>query len=116
MVAKVNGNPEQGVWFERDVSFVEITSTASDFEVADFDVNGIVDQVVRVMQTRGTVLGISREDDNVLHLVYGHAGGEFTVAILDELKAELDAIADTGTFSLVLGTGWTTNGSATTSS
>jgi hypothetical protein len=115
MVAKVNGQPEQGVWFERDVSFVEVTSTATDIEVADFGVEGAVEKIVRVMQARGTILGLSREDDNVLHIIYGHAGGEFTVAVLDQLKVELDAIAGLGTFSLVLGYGWTTAGSAATS-
>lgn len=108
MTIKVNGQPEQGVWFERDVSFVSITSDATDFEVADFSVNGPVEKVLQVMQTRGTILGLSRETDSILHIVYGHAAGQFTSEILAELKAELDAIADLGTFTIVLGTAWVT--------
>jgi hypothetical protein len=108
MTIKVNGQPEQGVWFERDVSFVSVTSDATDFQEADFSVNGPVEKVLQVMQTRGTVLGLSREDDNILHIVYGHAAGQFTAEIIAELKAELDAIVDLGTFTIALGTKWVT--------
>tara|TARA_B100000929_G_scaffold286192_1_gene270888 strand:- start:1708 stop:2070 length:363 start_codon:yes stop_codon:yes gene_type:complete len=117
MTTKVNGSPEQGVWFERDVQFLEINSDEADFATGDFGVSGPIDKVIQVMQTRGTVIGISREDDNNLHVIYGHAGGSFldegttvnNIDVLAELKAELEALdVVDGTITVTLGTGWTT--------
>ena len=110
MVDKVNGSPKEDVWFERDVSLLSIASDAADFEdPADFGVDGMVELVVRVLQTRGTVIGLSREDDNTIHVMLGHAAGSFVVDpagrdVLAELKAELDAIPASGNFTLTLGT------------
>lgn len=110
MVDKINGKPAESAWFERDVSFVSITSSAADFESpADFGVDGPVEMVVRVLQTRGTLLGISRESDNVLHVIFGYSAGTFLVDpkgtdVLAQLTAELNAIPTLGTFTLALGT------------
>jgi hypothetical protein len=118
MVDKVNGSPREDVWFERDVQFLQIASDATDFEVADFGVDGPVELVIRVLQTRGTVVGVARGDDQTLHVILGHAAGALGgadtlgnangVNAIAELKADLDAIPGLGTFTLTLGTKWAT--------
>lgn len=109
MVDKVNGQPREDIWFERDVSLLSLVSDAADFEdPADFAVDGMVELVVRVLQTRGTVIGLSREDDNTLHIMMGHAAGAFVVDplgrdVIAQLEAELSAIPSSGNFTLTLG-------------
>ena len=105
MVAKVNGTPKEGFWAEKDVSYLRVVSTATPFAIP-FTVDGFAEKVVRVLQTRGTVIAISRETNATAHFIFGHAGGAFTSAVLTQLKADLDALG-AGTFTLTLGTKFT---------
>ena len=102
MVDRVNGKPETGVWFERDTTLVKLTSDAADFTEANFGVvGGLVDKVIRVIQTRGTVIGLAREDDNSVSVIIGHAGA--VAGTEAELKAELDGLGG-GAFTVLVGT------------
>ena len=71
MVTRINGAPRQGVWFSADVRFVsvtintgtvdfeaDLTVTATDPRQADV-VNSDLEQVIEILQTRGTVIGMT---------------------------------------------------------
>lgn len=96
---KINGTPKLDAWFERDVSFIKISSDQTNF-AEPFVVNGQTEAVVQVLQTRGTVIAMSKGSntaaDQVLHVIFGHAAGYFMPDIdgkdvLAQLELELEA-------------------------
>ena len=103
MVQKVNGTNKQGAWFERDTCIVTVTANAGTpfslpAEVVS-ETTGDAEKVMRVMQTRGTVIGYCVESDTVAHFMFGHAAGVFNndsaatmPDVLGELEAELNKI------------------------
>jgi len=95
MTTKVNGNSFQGSWFERDTSIVHVTATGVDF-TADV-IGGIPEQVMRIMQTRGTVIGYTVVDATNAHFMFGHAAGAWGTTVpvnTPDVKAELVAAID----------------------
>lgn len=66
MTVKIKGGPKPGFWGEQEVTFIKLTfsaaadgaSTYSLFGVPD----GLLDQAVRYIQTKATILGISEYD------------------------------------------------------
>jgi hypothetical protein len=103
MVTRVNGQPIQGVWVERDVRVVTITTDLSDW-LADLlpgagDNSGL-EQVLEVLATRGTILGVTAVNDDDLHVLMGYANAftpgntEGTANSVEaEVAAAIDAIA-----------------------
>lgn len=112
MTERINGLPQEGVWVERDISFLKVTGTGTVFSLP-WVVNGLTEQVCRIISTRGTLLGISRESDTICHFMIGHAGGFFGpdqggYNVVDELTEVLNKLGETdplvGTFTLEVGT------------
>lgn len=98
MVERVHGNPQQGIWVERDVVIVTITSDNSDW-VEQAGPDGGLEQVLEVLATRGTILGVTAENADNLHVMLGYAGAftpgntEETVGSVEaEVAAAIDAI------------------------
>ena len=87
MVTKVNGLPERGFWFSKDVATLNITTTGGDF-VNDADgVNGVdsvLEQIIELVQARGTVIAISIAGAADLNLMVDYAQA-FTVEANDPL-------------------------------
>ena len=114
MTDKVNGRPFDGEWFERDLTWMRVVTNTTEtplFDKADelppssgnffFGVDGWTDKVIRVLETRGTVLGfelvgalgITASDS--LDVLIGSSGGAFDGSAEDvtaELEAEIDAM------------------------
>lgn len=105
MTTKINGFPKEGVWFERDVAFLKVATTASAFSTP-WGVDGAAEVIIRVLETRGTVIGVARESNTVCHFIFGHAAA-LNTATLAELKGVLDGTGN-GTFTLTLGTSFAT--------
>lgn len=103
MVTRVNGQPAQGIWVEKDVRIVTVTTDLSDW-LADLlpgagDNSGL-EQVLEVLATRATILGVTAVDDDTLHVMLGYANAftagntEATVgSVEEEVAAAIDAIA-----------------------
>lgn len=93
MTVKVNGSPKAGVWFERDISVLNVNIV----EELDFGVDANVETTIRVITTRGTILAMNEgATTSDLVIVLGHAAGAFTdlsaetpTSVLAELQAEL---------------------------
>lgn len=108
MTERVHGTPEIGAWFERDVSWLRADLGAA----LDFGLDANVEQAIRVLQTRGTILAMNDgAGANELELLFGHAAGAFTdlsaetaTSILADLQAELAKVLPGAT--LTLGTGF----------
>jgi len=121
MTTKVNQIVVPGFFFERDISLLSVTGTfaPAQFGNIEYDANGDlvttsddVYQMLNIIGTRGTVIAISTDTDfvtpangNYLALMVGHAGGEFTSAIVAELQALITAAVGPG-YTLTLGTGF----------
>ena len=122
MVTRVNGAPRQGVWFSSDVAFISVTVTGtttflSDLTITSTDpreadvVNSDLEQVIEVLSTRGTVIGMTVQTDLIAHFIvdYGQAfdpdnvdlGGQTAQDINAEIDAALVAIGATVTTVIV---------------
>lgn len=98
MVDRVNGTVEQGIWVERDVKIVTITSDNSDW-VEQAGADGGLEQVLEILATRGTILGVTAENADNLHVMLGYANAltagntELTANSVEaELAAAIDAL------------------------
>lgn len=112
MTEKVNGYLYQGTWFERDMSILHISATGIDF--TEDTINGANQEVMKILQTRGTVIGYTVIDATNAHYMFGHAAGSWqpnnftgdvTITappsppgkaqpdVIGELTAEIDGIA-----------------------
>jgi len=127
MVVRTNGAPRQGVWFSADVRFVQVTVTGGDF-LADLTVTStdprqadVVDsgleQVIEILQTRGTVIGLTVASATVSQFIvdYGQAidplagsplGNQAQVDVEAELEAQIDAISGFSSAALVVERGF----------
>ncbi|MHA1289003.1 MAG: hypothetical protein ACTSPB_16565 [Candidatus Thorarchaeota archaeon] len=108
MVVKVNGRVQEGLWFSADVIFATLTVSAGDFVddaagVNNVNANGL-DKVIEILESRGTVLGISiaAASPTVLQLIldYGQAlgssgttvGNQTAQDVLVEIQDEINLI------------------------
>lgn len=103
MTLRVNGIPEQGVWVSQDVLFVTTTVTGAVFLndlskgneatviIADVEYKTGLQVVADVLQTRGTLIGLTVEDGTNAHwmLDYGQAVSQVDP---DDIAAELEAL------------------------
>lgn len=127
MVVRTNGAPRQGVWFSADVRFVQLTVTGGDFlgdltvvttdpRQADVVDSGL-EQVIEILQTRGTVIGLSVASATVSQFIvdYGQAidplagsalGNQAQVDVEAELEAQIDAISGFSSAALVVEEGF----------
>ncbi len=127
MVVRTNGAPRQGVWFSADVRFVQLTVTGGDFvndltivtsdpRQADV-VNSGLEQVIEILQTRGTVIGLSVASATVSQFIvdYGQAidplagsalGNQTAQNIASELETAIDAISGFSSAALVVEEGF----------
>jgi len=104
MVTRVNGGPEQGFYFSKDVRVLTITTDLSDW-LADLlappaGVNSGLEQVLEAVATRATVIGVTAIDDDTLHVMVDYANAftagntEMTANSIEaELAAAINAIA-----------------------
>lgn len=111
MVTKVNGLPERGFWFSKDVKTLRIVATAGGDFVNDADgVNGVdseLEQVIEAIQTRATVIAVSIEAAGQLNVIVDYANA-FTVgnsettanSVEAELATAIDAIGDLATITV----------------
>ncbi len=108
MTQKVHGRPQQGFWDERTVTYMNI---AGDFAVtaqpappaapvADpvWDVNGFAQQVLNIVQTRGTVIAFVSTSATIATIILGTSAGAFEAQVspdtdpLVEINDQLDLI------------------------
>lgn len=111
MVTKVNGLPERGFWFSKDVKTLRIVATAGGDFVNEADgVNGVdseLEQVIEAIQTRATVIAVSIEAAGQLNVIVDYANA-FTVgnsettanSVEAELATAIDAIGDLATITV----------------
>lgn len=111
MVTKVNGLPERGFWFSKDVKTLRIVATAGGDFVNDADgVNGVdseLEQVIEAIQTRATVIAVSIEAAGQLNVIVDYANA-FTVgnsettanSVEAELATAIDAVGDLATITV----------------
>lgn len=92
MTTKVNQTVKPGIWVERDTSLLLVTG---DFTDAKWTLpSSDVYKVFNVLQTRCTVIGVSKTNGNASFIV-GHAGGSFAPATgSDPLLNNVDVIAE----------------------
>jgi hypothetical protein len=94
MVTRVNGGPQQGFWFSKDVRVLTITTDLSDW-LADLlpapaGVNSGLEQVLEAVSQYGTVIGVTAIDDDTLHVMVDYAN-QFVAG--NSLAADINAIA-----------------------
>lgn len=109
MVTRTNGAPRQGVWFSADVRLVSVTVDTTTF-LTDLTVaatgttdrqadvpNSVLEQVIEVLQTRGTVVGMTVETASIAHFMvdYGQAidplaGSSLGNQTAQNIEAELE--------------------------
>lgn len=104
MVVRVNGAANQGVWVEQDVRFLQITADLSDWieqtgPVAVTGVLGGTQQVLDVIGTRCTVLGVTYGSADDLWVMCGYANAftagntELTTGSVEaEIAAEINLL------------------------
>jgi len=73
MVTRINGGPAQGVWVERDVLFLQITSDLSDW-IEQTGVGESTEQVLEAVSQYATVLGVTFGSADDLWVMVGYAG------------------------------------------
>lgn len=117
-VSRVHGYIQQGVWFSKDIRFVEVSATGATFLtdlVTDNSVsaqmteavNSGLEQVVELMEQRGTVLGISVVDATHVWLMVGYASGAFDDAtVITALEAQVNAISGYSAAAVTVETGF----------
>ena len=118
MVTRINGAPRQGVWFSSDVRFVSVTVTGTTTFLSDLTVAGTADvvnsdleQVIEILNTRGTVIGMSVDTDLIAYFMVDYAqafdpdnvalGGQTAQDINAEIDAAIVAIGATVTSVVV---------------
>lgn len=91
-VLKVNGGVMPGIWVEQEVQFVKIVFD-EDISSSSFDLpNSVLDKAIRLVQQRGTVLGVSELYDGgttvdvMLGFAQGHFAAEDDGVIIDGLE------------------------------
>ena len=72
MVVRVNGSPQQGLWFEQDVRILQITTDASDW-IEQAGVDGGTEQVLELIAERCTILGVTFGSADDLWVMCGYA-------------------------------------------
>jgi hypothetical protein len=107
MTQKVHQTVKPGIWSERDTSLLLVTG---DFSVPLWSLpSSAVYDVVKTLQTRGTIIGISTDakpagPGNVppavpgteASVILGHAAGSFDPASNIDVLAELNALMPAG--------------------
>ena len=99
MVVRVNGSPQQGLWFEQDVRILQITTDASDW-IEQAGVDGGTEQVLELIAERCTILGVTFGSADDLWVLCGYANA-YTVgnthatsgSVEDLLGQAIDAIS-----------------------
>ncbi len=102
MVDRVNGGPLQGVWFSKDVRFMDVTCTnaGTSFltELEDSptgnNVNGKLEQALEAIATRCTVIGLTVTGANTFSVIADYAQAYDDAAVQTEVEALIDAITD----------------------
>ena len=115
MVTRVNGFPQEGVWFSSDVVFATLTVTGmtAQTDVDTPTVNSSLEKVIEAVETRGTVIGLRVTSETVIELIIDYAqayatssttiGNQAATDVLTEVEALIDADAglSSATFSNV---------------
>ncbi len=115
MVIRVQGGPQEGLWFSADVVFAELSVSGATFEtdlaggddggigenppVGD-EVNSSLEVVLEAVATRGTVIGVDVESETIVHLLIDYAqaygstgttvGNQAGTDVLTEVEALID--------------------------
>jgi hypothetical protein len=103
MVTRINGAPAQGVFFSKDVRFVSVTvgTGTVDFE-ADLTVtstsprqadvvNSELEQVLELLATRGTIIGVSVVSGGAaVNVMVDYAQAFDDAAVVAALEDEMD--------------------------
>ena len=100
MVTRVNGGPAQGVWFSKDVRFINVTSTNGGTSfLTELDdsptaggVNGKLEQAIEALKTRGTVIGLNVTGASTFSVIVDYAQAYDDAAVVTEVQALIDAI------------------------
>lgn len=106
MVTKVNGGVSSGVFFSKDVAFVNVAS--ANILAAEEGVEGSnLEQVCEVLQQYGNIIAMQVENGVALHLIMDYAqalgtsnttvGGQAGTDVIAALETALDAILTTST-------------------
>jgi len=114
MVDRINGGPLQGVWVERDVRVLGVATTngGTSFltELEDSptgnNVNGKLEQAIEAIETRGTVLGLTVVDLENFNVIVGYAQAFDDAAVVTEVEALIDAIADLSASTITVESGF----------
>ena len=105
MVDRVNGFPQEGLWFSADVVFATLTVTGmtAQTDVDTPTVNSSLEKVIEAVQTRATVVGLRVTSETVIQLIldFGQAygtsgttvGNQAGIDVLTEVEALIDADA-----------------------
>ena len=115
MVVRIQGGPQEGLWFSANVVFAELVVTGATFEtdlaggddggigdnppVGD-EVNSSLEIVLEAVNTRGTVIGVDLESETVVHLLidygqaYGSSGTDVGNQVATDVLAEVEALID----------------------
>jgi hypothetical protein len=105
MATRINGAPQEGVWFSADVRFATLTVTGGDFQndVDNEVVNSGLEMVIEAVQTRCTVIGLRVTSATVIELIMDYAQAYDDSAVVTEVEALIDALAglSSATFSNV---------------
>jgi hypothetical protein len=102
MVARVNGGPEAGVWFSKDVRFltVDVTGMTAVTDLAatrDIDgvlagVNSSLEMVLEAIATRGTIIGLSVATETVIHVMVDYAQAYDDADVVTEVQDAINAL------------------------
>ena len=75
MVTRVNGSPQEGLWFSADVVFATVTVTGATFQT-DVDtptVDSSLEVVIEALQQFGTVVGLRVTSETVCQVIVDYA-------------------------------------------
>jgi len=107
MVTRVNGAPQQGVWFSKDVRFLNVnltTNNGADF-LADLvatpdteaqrlaAVDSDLEIALEAIATRGTIVGLTVTAADDFNVIVDYAQAYDDAAVLTEVEALIDALA-----------------------
>jgi len=130
MVERVNGSIRQGVWVEADVRFVNVDVTAAADFLADLvldsdstlgttpggtsglaqriaAVGSELEQVVEIVATRGTILGLTVEADGFgFNVMLGYAQAYDDAAVVTELQTAIDLVNGSFTAAITVEEGF----------
>jgi len=117
MVTRVNGAPQQGVWFSKDVRFLNVnltTNNGADFladlvDPADLALSGTgegrgltqrlaavdsdLEIALEAIATRGTIVGLTVTAADDFNVIVDYAQAYDDAAVLTEVEALIDALA-----------------------